>query len=430
MADKKLNIIITGDNGESLPPPYGGIIKRCLLHAKEWKEKGAEVYLHVYHRHEKENDLGAGANYFYDFKKEPSKIDKIFFAANNFLRNPFLFFRLLLLQIKLNPNFIIGRFLYCAGRGILLDKKIKQIDPDILITETGCLQSAVAVFIGKKNNLPVVLENYAEIQYLLDISGNNQAERCARLWDYLVNQADAVVSASKHCSQGPKKYVRDESRIKIIYSGINFNIFNAQAGKDKAAARKEFGLPHDKFLVMAVGALKMRKGHDQLLEALLIMPDDVLNKINVVICGMGSVGDLIKKAGEIGFPHKSLKIFQGLSEESLAQLYSSADCFCFPSITPRECMGMAMKEAMAVGLPIVAYNAGGIKEAIEQGINGFLAPVGDQESLALAIKKMMDLGLSGRSFLSQSNIIKARHFFDIKKTAEQLYQVLLKLVLK
>ncbi len=423
----ELKILITGDNGECLPPPYGGIIKRCLLHAKIWKTYGAAVYIHIHHKHEKEEDLGAGAQYFYDFTKEPSPADKTFFFLKKFFINPVLFIRLIYLQYNLLEKLMLKTFLYCAGRAIYLDKMVKKIRPDVIITETGGTQSLVSLEIAKRNNLPIVLENYAEIQYK-EKDGKNIAERFDKFWRYLVNGVDLVVPASEHCARGPRKYIKDPNKIKIVYSGINFDIFNGMITNDKIAARKKFNLPLDKFLVMAVGALRMRKGHDHLFEAILKISGEQLSKMSVVLCGMGPVEEMKQKAKELGFPMESLKIFQGLTEEDLAKLYSAMDCFCFPSITPRECMGMAMKEAMSLGLPIAAYDSGGIREAIEDGVNGFLVPTGDKEALAAAIEKIAKLDEARRSEIHQNNITKAQRLFDIKNTANQPYQEILRLV--
>jgi len=428
-----MKILITGDNGECLPPPYGGIIKRCLLHAKIWKTKGAEVYIHIYRWHEKEEDLGAGARYFYDFLKTPTLVDKIWFGIKKFFTSPFLFIRLFYLQLKLSGEFNFSRFFYCAARAVNLDQRIKDINPDIIITETGGLQSLVALEIAKKHKIPIILENYAEIQYKEISERNisvNIADRDKEIWRYLVNGVDLVVSASEHCAEGPRKYIKNPAKTKIVYSGVNFDIFNGHITNDKISARKKFALPLDKFLVMAVGAIRFRKGHDQLIEALLKLPTEQINKITVVLCGMGPIDELKQKVQEIGFPLEQLKVFQGLTEEDLAELYSGVDCFCFPSITPRECMGMAMKEAMSIGLPIVAYDSGGIKEAIEHEVNGFLAPSGDKKALAEAVTKIMNLNEDGKKMFRENNIIKAQKLFDIKNTASQLYEEILKIVEK
>ena len=428
--EKQLKIIITGDNGECLPPPYGGIPKRCLLHAKIWRELGAKVYMQVHHKHANENDLGARAEYFYDYAKPPTAFDKIFLVLGKFLSRPWLFTRLIFLQLRLDNEAYFGRYLYCAAKAIILDKKIKDVKPDVIVTETGGLQSLMSLEIGKRNGLPVILENYAEIQFKPDEKNENIAGRQSKLWKYLVNGVDLVVPASKHCTKGPLKYLTDPDKMKVIYSGINFDIFNGRALDDKPAARKKFNLPEEKFLVMAVGALKMRKGHDQLFEAILKIPKEKLKKMAVVLCGMGDIPELRKRAEELNFPADSLFVFQGLTEEDLARLYSSVDCFCFPSITPRECMGMAMKEAMAIGLPIVAYDTGGISEAITPGENGLLAPTGDREALARGNVAMLNMPAEERKRMGQNNIEKARKVFDIKVTAKELLDEIFKLARK
>jgi glycosyltransferase involved in cell wall biosynthesis len=135
---------------------------------------------------------------------------------------------------------------------------------------------------------------------------------------------------------------------------------------------------------------------------------------------MGDIAELRARAKEVGFPDESLKIFQGLSESDLAELYSAVDCFCFPSITPRECMGLALKEAMAIGLPVAAYNSGGIKEAIEDGVNGKLVSTGDKQALASAIRYLMEMPHEEKKQMRLRNIEKAGELFDLSITSGRL----------
>ncbi len=426
---KPVRILITGANGDCLPPPYGGIIKRCLLHARAWKEMSAEVCMHVHHKHPNEEDLGAGADYFYDYIKKPNLIYKVLFVCKTFFSHPILFVNLSLLLLWLWPEKNI-EILYYAGKGIVLNKKINTWKPTVIITECGSPQSICAAFIARNKSIPLVLENYAEMQFIADADGKNTIEQYAKAWKYLMNHCTMIVSASKHCTLGPKSHGAEENKLRIIYSGINFSIFNAPQDKTKSVLRESFSLPQNKYIIFAVGALKMRKGHDQLFESVLQLPKEILTKTAIALCGMGQADELKQKAIALGFPQESLFIFQGLTEERLAELYASADCFCFPSITPRECMGMAMKEAMAVGLPVTAYNTGGISEAITDGENGFLAPTNDRVALAHALQKTMLLSEEERSRMAKANIDKAQKLFDIRATSDQLFQILRTIALK
>ncbi len=419
----QLRILITGANGDCLPPPYGGIIKRCLLHAREWKLQGAEVCMHIHHKHDNEQDLAAGATYFYDFAKKPTLFDKIVFSLKTFSSNPSLFLRLCTMLWKMWPERNLET-LYYAGKGVILRRQIKQWNPNVLVTECGAPQSLCAAVIAQDLGLPLVLENYAEMQFKPDTEGKNEIEKYASTWRFLVERCAMIVPASEHCAKGPRAAGATEDRLQIVYSGINFSIFNAPRMSSKSALRESFGLPQDKYLVFAVGALKMRKGHDQLFESILQLPRESLNRIAIALCGMGPVEELRQKAIELGFPKESLFIFQGLTEERLAELYAAMDCFCFPSITPRECMGMAMKEAMSVGLPVAAYDTGGINEAISEGVNGYLAPTGDRNALARALTRIMQLPPDQIKTMSEANIRKAQELFDIQRTSNQLLQIL------
>lgn len=422
-----LKILISGDNGPSLPSPFGGIMKHCLLCARDWRDSDVLVALHVYHRHDHEDDLGAGAAYFYDFQNAPNAPQKLFFILQNFFSKPTLFLSILSMEIKLLPEYDWGLMCYSAGRAAVLDRKVKEFSPDVILTETGGLQSLVSLEIAKRNNIPVVLENYAEILYRPSRSNENEAHRYAKLWKYLVNNVDLVVSTSMHCAKGPEMYLRDRSKVHIIYSGINFDVFNSGAKSDKKTLRAKFGLPEDKKFVMSVGSLKMRKGHDHLFESLLMLPQEDRKNIFVVICGMGDLEELKAYAHEKGFPDEAFKIFQGLSEVDLAELYAAVDCFCFPSVTPRECMGLALKEAMAAGLPVAAYDSGGIKEAIEDGVNGILVPTGDKHALGRAVMKLLCLTDKEKQEMRLRNTSKARQLFDLRVTSQKLLDELKKL---
>ena len=69
-------------------------------------------------------------------------------------------------------------------------------------------------------------------------------------------------------------------------------------------------------------------------------------------------------------------------------LLAAADLFCLPS--RREGMGVALLEAMAAGLPVVASRVGGMVEAFEDGVSGLHVEVGDTQGLALALGSVVE----------------------------------------
>jgi L-malate glycosyltransferase len=69
-------------------------------------------------------------------------------------------------------------------------------------------------------------------------------------------------------------------------------------------------------------------------------------------------------------------------QNSVAELLACSDLFLLPS--ENEAFGLVALEAMSCGVPVVATNTGGIPEVVEDGVSGYLAPVGDVESMAAA----------------------------------------------
>ena len=78
------------------------------------------------------------------------------------------------------------------------------------------------------------------------------------------------------------------------------------------------------------------------------------------------------------------------NDHLLALLFSSADVFVIPSV--EEAFGLTALEAMACGTPVVGFDTGGIPDMVRHGKTGLLAPVGDVESLANAIRTLLEDG--------------------------------------
>ncbi|WP_345772369.1 glycosyltransferase [Azospirillum baldaniorum] len=74
--------------------------------------------------------------------------------------------------------------------------------------------------------------------------------------------------------------------------------------------------------------------------------------------------------------------------DALAALYAAADLMVWPAVN--EAYGMALLEAQAAGLPVVAGRTGGVPDVVRDGVTGLLPPVGDAEAFAAAIRALLD----------------------------------------
>jgi phosphatidyl-myo-inositol dimannoside synthase len=124
------------------------------------------------------------------------------------------------------------------------------------------------------------------------------------------------------------------------------------------------------------------KGHDQVLDALLRLPDARL----VVTGGGDDRPRLAARAAELGLSHRV--VFTGfVSEATLAELYRRCAVFVMPSLG--EGFGLVFLEAMRAGKPCVAARASAAEEIVADGETGRLVPQDDPLELAGALRDLL-----------------------------------------
>ena len=179
-------------------------------------------------------------------------------------------------------------------------------------------------------------------------------------------------------------HIAPENKFSVVHSGINLDEFS-NTSVDPAAMKRRLGIPEDNLIVGTVGRLTSIKGHRYLIEAARKIagsrPDTTF-----VILGDGELLDELKNMVTRSDIEENIKFLGWRSD--VAEVMSTFDIFALPSLN--EGMGRVLVEAMALGRPIVASNIGGIPDLVVDGENGYLVPVGDVETLAARIRKLLD----------------------------------------
>jgi glycosyltransferase involved in cell wall biosynthesis len=137
--------------------------------------------------------------------------------------------------------------------------------------------------------------------------------------------------------------------------------------------------PDAKVKILTIGRLIPRKGFDRLIRSLPEVIKMVKKDFCVEIVGDGPLrAELVQLAEEFQVAQKVT--FAGtVPYEQLAEKYQQADIFVLSSLA--EGMPLAVLEAMASGLPIIASGVQGIEDLVEEGVNGYLFAPSDHRSL-------------------------------------------------
>lgn len=131
--------------------------------------------------------------------------------------------------------------------------------------------------------------------------------------------------------------------------------------------------------VLFAGTVGIRKGVPDLLRATAALS----SLVDVRLCGrVESAFAEVRRA----LPSGHVEFSGPLDRQAIADAYRQADIFCLPSL--EEGFGMAVLEAMASGLPVIVSNQVGAADLIEEGINGFVVPVGNTDMMAHRIEQL------------------------------------------
>jgi len=198
-------------------------------------------------------------------------------------------------------------------------------------------------------------------------------------------------------------------KIHVIPNGVDLSVYKPI---DQQWARGILNLPvRKKFILFgAIGASSLpRKGFRYLQEALKRLPAAVKSE-----CELLTFGDTVApELDSIGIPHRNLGKISG--EIGLSLVYSASDVYISPAT--QEAFGLTVLESMACGTPVVAFNTGGARDIIGHKSTGYLADLGDADSLATGI--VWCLSNNEERILSRECRSRAVAMFDIHRVARE-----------
>jgi len=206
------------------------------------------------------------------------------------------------------------------------------------------------------------------------------------LFSKLVNNSDRVVVEDKIAFKQVRETGFDQDKIIHIPIGTNYHKKIKKSGNAFAGIRKEFGIPADAPILLNIARMHPAKGQSELLN---VFPEILKNwpECRLVIVGYGKE-DLNLKTLSRDLGVQGNVIFPGLRRD-LENFYIDANCFVMTALD--EGMGVVIYQAMAFGVPVIAYEAGSVSEVVRHEKTGYLLPVGDRGELIRRIEQTLSL---------------------------------------
>lgn len=178
----------------------------------------------------------------------------------------------------------------------------------------------------------------------------------------------------------------------------------------------------EEFIILNIGSLEPYKGQKYLIEAGRILAEKGF-AFTIFIVGMGWERSKLQESIDRYGLHDKVFLLGPKTQEQVTSLLHQADCYVQPSmIMPEgtmEGIPVALMEAMACGLPVVATGISGIPELVEDKVNGLLVPPDDAQKLADAIESIA-LNRESAKKMGQNGRERVLGQFDLHKNVQEL----------
>jgi len=210
----------------------------------------------------------------------------------------------------------------------------------------------------------------------------------------LCGMLDAVMPVSRATEEELVARGLPRERVHVVPNAVDLDRFEGVAASRSEPARVHIAgalpLPDDAFLLVTVGRQVRRKGFVWFIEN--VMPK-LPERVIFWLAGDGPERENIEAAIERASLQQRVRCLGKISEEELVELYRRGKLFVMPNIVvpgDMEGFGIVMLEAGACGLPTLAADLEGIRDVIDDGVNGWFAPTEDAEAFAARIKSLLD----------------------------------------
>ncbi|MBA2510026.1 MAG: glycosyltransferase family 1 protein [Rubrobacteraceae bacterium] len=255
-------------------------------------------------------------------------------------------------------------------------RTLRSFRPDLVHAVNPVVLGAGGVYYARRYGVPLVASYHTKLTAYARHYGLGFAEWLGRAQlKALHNRATVNLCNSEADSDELLRW--GVKRVRVWPHGVDSRGFRPGRASGAWRAKLSGGNPEDKIL-LSVGRLAPEKDLGRLKAVLEGIPGTRL-----AIVGDGPARRTLERAFA-GTP----TVFTGfLHGEELAAAYASSDVFLFPSTT--DTLGLAMVEALASGVPVVASRSGASREVVDDGRSGLLYEAGCARSLVGSVRRLV-----------------------------------------
>ena len=281
---------------------------------------------------------------------------------------------------------------------------IKKSNPSIIHVQWPSLLPWLETVL-KEKTIPIVLSERGS--QVLVKAKTDPDFRQALLQYY--PQLSGIHAVSKHIKQTSKKIFQHNVATQVIYSGVNITDWPFTEVKSKPY--------QDPVRFLSVGRPHYIKGYAYALQALAQLKEQGINFTYTLVGGTNEEFTYLVQQYQLT---AQVTILGKLSISQVKAYYTQSDVLLLPSVS--EGVANVAIEAMAVGLPVISANVGGMPELITHRATGFLFESRNPLSLKKVIETFLSLSPQQIKLLIESARLKIAHTFTEEKMVLDMVQ--------
>ncbi len=212
-----------------------------------------------------------------------------------------------------------------------------------------------------------------------------------------------------------------ETKISLLHPAVDTSRFRPAHRAPETRARLGWG---DRPVVLTVGRLQKRKGHDVLISALPELRRAV-PKILYAIVGSGEEREALERLAAETDVTEHVQFLDEISDDELIEAYQQCDLFALPNRQiggDIEGIGIVLLEAQAAGRPVLAGDSGGTSETMRIPETGLVVPCDGPDQLTRSLAELLadpprldSMGRKGREWIMST--------FDLQTRSEQMHEL-------
>lgn len=296
---------------------------------------------------------------------------------------------------------------------IEVKKILDDFAPDVVHVQVSDPIGLSVVWYARSHKIPVVTTEHNQPEVLTDpikLPGIFKRPANFLLAAYFRNRQNKSDFVTMPTEQAIRKLLaRRELKVPIaaVSNGVDLSCF--QPGKAPKEIYQKYQIPEGVPIVLYVGRVDPEKQVGRVIEAFKRVRKKV-PKANLLIVGDGVDRERLEKKVKKAGLARSVKFLGKVLPPDLHEIYKAGTVFATASEI--ETQGIVLIEAAAVGLPLIAVNAGAVAEVCRDGENGFLCQVKDTSEMAKSLEKILTDQKLAQKFSKKSIEIAQEHDFE------------------